>query len=144
MIYTENVKKAALIALKAHGYMLDKGGMPYIFHPFFVAEKMTDEDSAVTALLHDVLEDTEITAENIAREGFSEKVIDALKAITKADGEDYFDYIDRVKQNETAKAVKLCDLEHNCDISRIESPTDRDFKRIEKYKRAIKILKGEY
>ena len=140
MIYTENVKKAAVIALKAHGDSLDKGGMPYIFHPFYLAEQMYDEDSVITALLHDVIEDTCVTFDDLKSEGFSQNILDALESITKEKGEDYFDYIKRVSQNDTAKKVKIADLVHNMELSRLRTVDENAIKRKEKYKKAIEIL----
>ena len=142
MIRTKLTNKAYEIAFEAHKGQFDKAGVPYIFHPVHVANGMTDEDTTVVALLHDVVEDTEYTIEMLREYGFTEEQLKALDCITHRENEDYFDYVRRVKSNEIAKAVKFKDLEHNMDLSRIENPTEKDFNRIErKYKPALKMLR---
>lgn len=144
MIHTELTNRAYEIMKKAHEGQLDKAGVPYYFHPTYVAEGMTDEDTTVVALLHDVVEDTEYTIEMLREEGFTEKQLTALDCITHRDSETYFDYVRRVKDNEVAKAVKFKDLEHNMDLSRIKNPTEKDYNRIKnKYEKALKILTEE-
>ena len=121
----------------------DKGGKPYIEHLLFVANKMESEGEKIVALLHDIVEDIEgITLETLKQMGYSENIVKAVDAMTKRKGEDYEEYLKRVKQNPIARKVKLADLEHNMDLSRIENPTEKDYERIEKkYKKALKILK---
>ncbi len=118
MIYTELTNKAMKIAFKAHQGQLDKSGIPYIFHPYHLAEQMKDEFSVCVALLHDVMEDTDITYEQLARD-FPIEVMEALKLLTHREGVDYFDYVRAIKQNSIAKAVKLADIAHNSDQTRM-------------------------
>lgn len=118
MIYTELTNKAMRIAYEAHNGQYDVNGVPYIFHPYHVAEQMTDEITACTALLHDVVEDTGITFEQLEQE-FPEEVIEALRLLTHEKGTDYYEYIEKIGTNPVATAVKLADIEHNSDTSRI-------------------------
>lgn len=139
MIYTENTKKAMNIVYSAHNGQKDKSGVPYVFHPFHLAEQMETEDECIVALLHDVVEDTRITIENLATE-FSDNIIQAIKLLTHDDSVPYMDYIKKIKLNPLAKKVKLADLEHNSDTTRLENPTEKDIKRWEKYREAKEIL----
>lgn len=122
MIYTELTNKAMRIAYEAHNGQYDINGVPYIFHPYHVAERMTDEITVCVALLHDVVEDTGVTFEELEKE-FPEEVITALRLLTHEKGTDYVEYIMKIKDNPVARAVKLADIEHNSDTSRI---TDRN------------------
>lgn len=140
MIYTPLTKKAAVIAYKAHMNQYDKSGMPYIFHPMHLAESMPDELTTATALLHDVLEDTMITADDLANDGIPEEVIAALRLLTRKDDEDYFAYVRKIKGNTIAYTVKIADLKHNSDTSRLEVIDGRVKARLEKYRKALEIL----
>ena len=142
MIYTEQTKKAMIIAYNAHHGQVDKSGVPYIFHPIHVAEQMETEEECIVALLHDTVEDTNITFEVLEKE-FSATVIEALKLLTHDESIDYFDYVRKLKNNPIAKKVKLADLYHNSDITRMENPTEKDWKRKDKYHKAILILLEE-
>ncbi len=140
MIYTPMTKTAMRIMLKAHEGQLDKGGMPYAAHPFYVACCMGDEVTCTAALLHDVLEDTDMTPQQLLEAGICERAVEIVGLLTHRDNEDYFDYIRRIKPDPQAAAVKLADLRHNSDLGRLEQVSDRDRIRIEKYKKAIKLL----
>ena len=140
MIYTEYTKLAMKICFKAHAHQLDKSGLPYVFHPFHIAEQMKDEDTTIVALLHDVVEDSDITLDDLKKYGFSEDVISAVAAMTHSPNIDYMDYIAQVKKNPLAAAVKLEDLRHNSDLTRLEEVTAKDIQRNEKYKKAIELL----
>ncbi|MBQ8951108.1 MAG: GTP pyrophosphokinase [Eubacterium sp.] len=140
MIYTNLTRKAIMVAYKAHEGQMDRAGLPYILHPIHVAEQMKDEDTCVVALLHDVIEDTDITLEDLRVYGFTEAQIEGVRIMTHEEGVEYFDYIRTVKTNPLALAVKLEDLKHNSDETRIIDMTDKDIKRLEKYKKALKIL----
>lgn len=140
MIYTKFTRLALQIAYKAHEGQLDKSGLPYIFHPYHVAEQMTDEITACIALLHDVIEDTPMTIEELAAYGFPEEVIEGVRLMTHAEGVDYFDYVLKIKENPYATAVKLADLAHNSDTSRMDTVTEHDMERLEKYKKARELL----
>lgn len=140
MIYTKLTKKAIRICFNAHVNQVDKSGLPYIFHPFHLAEQMDDEDSVCVALLHDVVEDTNMTFEDLEREGFNENIINALKLLTHNKDVPYMDYVLKIKNNPLAKKVKLADLMHNSDLTRLDDLTEDDFKRIEKYNKAKHLL----
>lgn len=140
MIYTQNTLKAMNIAYTAHHGQVDKAGTPYIFHPIHLAEQMETEEECIVALLHDVVEDTDITFEQLEKE-FSDKIIDALKLLTHDDSVDYFDYVRNLKSNPIARTVKFADLCHNSDETRLPTKSSKkDKKRQEKYQKAIKIL----
>ena len=139
MIYTENTKKAMKIAYNAHRGQEDKSGVPYIYHPIHLAEHLGKEEECIVALLHDVVEDTEVTFEQLEKE-FSKKVIEALKLLTHDDSVEYMDYIRKLKNNPIARNVKLADLKHNSDKTRLTKITEKDIKRLAKYQEAIKIL----
>ena len=143
MIYTPLTKKAMKLAYEMHKDQTDKSGMPYIFHPFHLAEQMTTEETAAVALLHDVVEDTGCTLRDLAEMGFPQAVTDALALLTHDPSVPYLGYVERIKGNPIAKAVKLADLRHNSDFTRLDSVTDEDRRRVEKYRRAIEILTKE-
>ncbi len=137
------ISKAIALAASAHDEQLDKGGEPYIFHPIRVMINAEgDENVKCTAVLHDILEDTRLTEDDLRSEGFDEEIITALKLLTRNDGDDYMEYIKRLKPNKIARAVKLADLADNMDMTRIKNPTEQDFKRLEKYKKAKEILEN--
>ena len=140
MIYTEKTKKALRLCFEAHKNQLDKSGMPYVFHPFHLAEQMETEETVVAALLHDVMEDTDYTAEDLKEMGFDGDVLDALLLLTHQDGVDYMDYVKKIKSNPIAKAVKLADLTHNSDLTRLDVVDEKALERKEKYKKAIEFL----
>ena len=117
MVYTELTNKALRFAYNAHHGQLDYNGIPYIFHPIHLAEQMDDEISCCVALLHDVVEDTAVTMEELAAE-FPPEVVDAVKLLTHDSDTDYFDYVRAIKTNPIAVKVKLADLAHNSDQSR--------------------------
>ena len=133
-------RKAMEIAYRSHHGQVDKSGVPYIFHPIHLAEQMDDEISVCVALLHDVLEDTNVSEEELLKEGISEAVIKNIKLLTKDKNETYFDYLERVKSSKTAVKVKLADLKHNSDSTRLLEIKEKDRKRMEKYSEAIKRL----
>ena len=145
MIYTLLTNKALRLAYAAHHGQTDKSGQPYIFHPYHLAEQMTDEVSACTALLHDVVEDTELTIEELERE-FPKEVTEALRLLTHQAGTDYFDYVRAIRKNPVAMRVKLADLAHNSDETRFagcgEIPAEQLAKWREKYAKARAILEG--
>ena len=140
MIYTANTKKALKLCFDAHKNQVDKSGMPYVFHPFHLAEQMETEETIIVALLHDVIEDTEYTIEDLIEEGFDKTVVDAVALMTHADGVDYMQYIAAIKQNPIAKAVKLADLRHNSNISRLDVIDEKAYERRKKYMEALEFL----
>lgn len=144
MIYTNLTNKAMRIAYDAHHGQLDRNGVPYIFHPFHVAEQMKDEISVCVALLHDVVEDTSLTIEDLSRE-FPEEVVQAVSLLTHDKSEDYFDYLQRIKRNPYARNVKIADVLHNSDQSRITDPAfvseEKKISWKQKYAIALQILR---
>ena len=137
------LEKAIDLAFKVHKNQKDRYGKPYIFHPLRVMNKMDDDKEKIVAVLHDVIEDTELTYKDLCDAGFSEEIIDAIASISKQDGEEYFDYINRVMQNRLAVKVKLADLEDNMDVRRIEIITVKDRERLNKYMKAYRMIKGK-
>ena len=140
MIYTDKTKKAMKLCYDAHKDQVDKSGMPYVFHPFHVAEQMKDEATTIVALLHDVVEDTDYTLEDIAAEGFGQDIVEAVSLMTHEEDVPYLDYVAKLKDNPIARAVKLADLAHNSDPSRLGEIDEETEERLEKYKQAIKLL----
>ena len=140
MIYTEMTKKALKLCFEAHKNQVDKSGMPYVFHPFHLAEQMEDENTTIVALLHDVVEDTEYSLDDLKNMGFPQQVIEALGLLTHDKSVPYMDYIAEIKNNPIAKAVKLADLKHNNDLSRLDIIDAKVISRKEKYEKAIAFL----
>ena len=140
MIYTELTKKALKICFNAHKDQVDKTGMPYVFHPFHLAETMDTEDEVCVALLHDTVEDTSVTFEDLIKEGFNETIVNALKLLTHNDDTPYMEYVARIKENPLAREVKLADLYHNSDLTRLDVVDEWALKRNEKYKKALEYL----
>lgn len=140
MLYTQKTKKALKLCFEAHKDQKDKSGMPHVFHPFHLAEQMETEDATVVALLHDVVEDTAYTLEDLAQTGFGETVIQALTLLTHEASVDYMDYVRAIKDNPVAKAVKLADLRHNSDITRLDTVDEKALARLEKYRKAMELL----
>ena len=142
MIYTDKTKKAMKLCYEAHKDQVDKSGLPYVFHPAHVAEQMTDEATTIVALLHDVVEDTDYTLEDLAAEGFGKDILEAVALMTHEDDVPYLDYVAKLKNNPIARAVKLADLAHNSDLSRIGEVDEETKQRLEKYKKATTLLEG--
>lgn len=138
MIYTELTMKAMVLAYNAHHGQVDKGGIPYIFHPIHLAESMDDEISTCVALLHDTVEDTDVTIEELEQD-FPSAVVDAIRLLTHKEGVEYFDYVRAIKKNPIAVKVKLADLAHNSDPNRVSIQGNAE-KRRAKYAAARKIL----
>lgn len=135
------IELAEIIATEAHIGQVDKGGNPYICHPATVASLVETQDEKIVAWLHDIVEDTTVTLEDLRKFGFTDEIIDAVNAITRRQGESRKDYLNRVKQNPIAIQVKIADLKHNSDISRIPNPTSKDYERVKRYKREINELR---
>lgn len=140
MIYTPKTKKALKLCFEAHKNQIDKSDMPYVFHPFHLAEQMKTEETTVVALLHDVVEDTDYTLEELSNMGFDKPIIDALALLTHDPAVEYMDYVKAIKSNPIAKAVKLADLRHNSDLTRLDIVTEKALERQQKYLKAIAFL----
>jgi len=136
------LERAIVIAVEAHSGQVDKAGSPYILHPLRVMLSLQSNDERIVGVLHDVCEDCPgWDFDRLRDEGFSQIVIDALRSVTKIEGEQYEAFVLRASRNRVGKAVKMADLVDNSDISRIAEPTERDRKRIAKYERALALLK---
>ena len=140
MIYTELTKKAMRLAYDAHQGQFDECGVPYIFHPLHLAEQMTTEHACCAALLHDTIEDTDLTIDDLRAAGMPPQVLFAVQLLTHDPEMDYFEYVRNIKPNAIAKAVKLADLAHNSDLSRWGRVTAEDIERNRKYAEAKAIL----
>ena len=134
------LERAVAIAAVTHAGQVDKAGQPYILHPLRVMLSVRDAEARIVAVLHDVIEDTSVTVDDLRRDGFSETVLDALDTVTKRPGETYMGFVLRSAQNPIGRVVKLADLHDNSDLSRLANPTAKDHERVAKYKQAISFL----
>ena len=137
------IEKSLYIALRAYADKTDKAGREYILHPLRVMAKMDTEFEMAAALLHDVIEDSDITAEQLLAEGIPAEVVEAVRCLSRKENEDYLDFVARAKQNKIAAKVKIADIEDNLDVLRLASLDERDFARIKKYHSAWRFLKEE-
>jgi len=137
------LEKAILIAAQAHLGQRDKAGAPYILHPLRMMMRMESEAAMIAAVLHDVVEDSDRTLEQLRGEGFSEEILQAVDCLTSRDGETYDEFIARVQTSAIARQVKIADLEDNMNVKRIGEITSKDLARIEKYHRAWRALTEE-
>jgi (p)ppGpp synthase/HD superfamily hydrolase len=134
------LERAISIAAAAHAGQIDKAGHPYILHPLRVMLRVNTEEERIAAVLHDVVEDTSVTLGQLATEGFSQDVLAAVEALTKLPGESRMDAASRAVKNRIARTVKLADNTENMDLSRIASPTEKDFARLKEYERVRALL----
>jgi (p)ppGpp synthase/HD superfamily hydrolase len=134
------LERAIQIAVEAHAGQEGKDGLPYILHPLRLMLKMDTEEARIVAVLHDVVEDTEVTLDDLRREGFSEAVLENVQLLTHEDGTPYEEYVERIKPHPLARKVKLADLEDNSDIRRLSGIEEKDLQRLKKYHRAWQIL----
>ena len=139
----ELLTKAIELAKKAHEGQIDKGGSPYIGHPFRVMNQFKDEEEKIVGVLHDAVEDSDLTLEDLKRAGFSDRIIAAVDAITKREGEQIDNYLNRVMNNSIALKVKIADMTDNMDLSRITNITEKDRARIRNYQINIVKLKNK-
>ena len=143
MNYNDLYDKALQIAKRAHEGQKDKAGQDYIIHPIRVSERCDDPRAKIVALLHDTIEDSDVTADYLCEEGFTEEIVEAVVAVTHREGEEYDDYVRRAAQNELGRMVKRADLEDNMDIRRYRELTDRDVERLRKYLRAWQYIASD-
>ena len=139
---SQSLEHAIAIAAAAHEGQVDKGGAPYILHPLKVMLRVNTLEERIVAVLHDVVEDCGISFDDLRNEGFSETVLMAIASVTKVPDESYEEFVERVAQNPIGRVVKLADLEENSDLSRIAEPSWEDLERVEKYRRAIGVLRS--
>lgn len=140
--YESLLQRAIAIAAKAHEGQVDKAGNSYLDHPLFVMKNVNSIEQKIVAVLHDAVEDSELTLEQLRSQGFPEVIVSAIEAITKIEGEAYAAYLERVIANPIALRVKIADVTHNLDIRRISNPTEADFQRIAKYKKVLSQLRS--
>lgn len=136
------LEHAISLAAQAHAGQVDKAGQPYILHPLRVMLRVNTEEERIAAVLHDVVEDTSITLEQLANEGFSQTVLAAVKALTKLPGESRMEAALRAAANQVSRTVKLADNAENMDLSRMTNPTDKDFARLKEYELVRALLLG--
>jgi len=136
------LERAIELAVINHKGQTDKADQPYILHPLRLMMSMDTDEKRIVAVLHDIVEDTPITLDNLREEGFGEKIVAAIDCVTKRDGEDYDSFIKRISKNPIATEVKLADLNDNMDLSRLADVTEKDLLRVAKYQRAVKRLRN--
>lgn len=140
MLYTPMTKKAMQLAFEAHKEQKDKSGLPYIYHPFHLAEQMDTEPSVCAALLHDVVEDSDMTLDDLRAAGFTDEVVEAVALLTHAPDVPYLEYIENLRQSPLATKVKLADLRHNIDLSRLDIIDHGTREEEEEHRKAITLL----
>lgn len=140
--YDRLLELAIEVAKNAHESQKDKGGNPYFYHPQTVAESLTNTEYKISAYLHDVCEDTPITFDDLLNIGFTFRIVNSVRLLTKSGELTYEEYLRRIRMDSCARAVKIADLKHNMDISRIPAPTEKDFARLEKYKKSLAFLES--
>ncbi len=134
------LEKAIALAGDAHAGQTDKAGRPYILHPLRVMMAMADDTDMVVAVLHDVIEDTDITTNDLREQGFPEEVVVAVDCLSRRDGEDYYDFVRRAITDPIACRVKRADLMDNMNTTRLPAVTDKDKHRMQRYQKALTIL----
>ncbi len=142
MAKSATIEYAVAIAAEAHRGQKDKSGAVYLLHPLRLMFRMKSEESMMAAVLHDVVEDSDWTLERLLEAGFSRQVVDAVDCLTNREGEDYGEFVERVKKNPIALEVKIADLEDNMNVQRMNTMESKDLERIAKYHRYWKELKG--
>ena len=143
VIYTELTKKAMCVAYNAHRNQVDGGGVPAVFHPLHVAEQMADEIETAAALLHDVVEDTAMTLEDLGRAGFPPAVLEAVRLLTRDRSLPYPAYIRALKANPTARRVKIAELLHNSDRTRLAALDSRAIARLDRCAEGLRLLEED-
>ncbi|MCI6738400.1 MAG: HD domain-containing protein [Intestinibacter sp.] len=138
--YNEQLQFALELAIEKHKNQKDKSGKPYILHPLHVMETVKSDDAKIVAILHDIIEDTDVTEKDLLNAGLSKHIVDAIVMLTRTDDIDYMDYVKKVSSNPLAKEVKLADLQHNMDLRRISTLTEKDLDRTRKYQIAYHYL----
>ena len=143
---TGNLEQAIAIAARVHEGQVDKAGQPYILHPLRVMLRLSSDEERIVAVLHDVVEDSDVTFEQLAREGFSDRVLTALEGVTKRpeEGGDagYEAFVKRAAKNPLARRVKIADLLDNMDLTRLSELSERDFRRLDRYMKALRYLES--
>lgn len=138
--YNEQFQIALELAVEKHKNQTDKAGNPYILHPLHVMENVNSKEGKIVAILHDIIEDTDVTEDYLLKIGLSKRIVDAVVALTRSKGMDYQEYIKNLSSNPLAKEVKLADLEHNMDLKRLPTLEEKDLERNRKYQIAYHYL----
>lgn len=138
--YNEQFQIALELAVEKHKNQTDKAGNPYILHPLHVMENVNSKEGKIVAILHDIIEDTDITEDYLFKIGLSKRIVDAVVALTRSEDIDYQEYIKNLSSNPLAKEVKLADLEHNMDLKRLPTLEEKDLERNRKYQIAYHYL----
>ena len=134
------LERAIELAVQNHKGQKDKAGKPYILHPLRLMMSVDTDEEKIVAVMHDIVEDTEISLDDLRKKGFSDEILSAIECVTKKDEENYDSFIERIAQNPLAIKVKLADLEDNMDLTRLSKVTEKDLERVEKYKLAKQQL----
>jgi len=137
------LEETILLATEAHAGQVDKAGKPYILHPLRLMLSLSDETAQIVALLHDVVEDTPITLDDLRQRGYSEAIITAVDCLTRRDEETYQQFVARAKANPIARWVKLADIEDNMDIRRLQTISEKDTERLQRYRDAWQFLRDD-
>lgn len=135
------LSQAIILATVSHDGQVDKGGHPYILHPLRLMAQCQTDDKRIVAVLHDIVEDTPVTLDDLRSGGYPEHIVEAIDALTRREGEFYMDFIVRTHKNNLAKKVKMLDIVDNMDLSRIPNPTEADHSRMERYNKALRVLR---
>lgn len=138
--YNEQFQIALELAVEKHKNQTDKAGNPYILHPLHVMENVNSKEGKIVAILHDIIEDTDVTEDYLLKIGLSKRIVDAVVALTRSEDIDYQEYIKNLSSNPLAKEVKLADLEHNMDLKRLPTLEKKDLERNRKYQIAYHYL----
>ena len=138
--YNEQFQIALELAVEKHKNQTDKAGNPYILHPLHVMENVNSKEGKIVAILHDIIEDTDITENYLLKIGLSKRIVDAVVALTRSEDRDYQEYIKNLSSNPLAKEVKIADLEHNMDLKRLPTLEEKDLERNRKYQIAYHYL----
>lgn len=144
LLYTPLTKKALKLCFDAHKEQTDKSGMPYVFHPFHLAEQMQTETETVCALLHDVIEDTDLTPDDLVKMGFGQDILTVLQLLTHDPSVPYMTYIETLAVHPVARKIKIADLRHNSDRSRLDCIDEKVIAREKKYQKALAYLCDHY
>ena len=139
--YGKDIEQALQIAIEAHKGQNDLEGKPYILHVLRVMHSVNTDKQKITAILHDVVEDTDWTFDKLKQEGFSDEIVKAIDSVTKRKGEEYLTFVNRSNKNVIGRIVKIADITDNIDIKRIKKPTKKTFEMMKRYRKALRILK---
>lgn len=134
------LERAIEIAVAAHRGQRDRAGRPYILHPLWLMLQFEDLDAMIVAVLHDTVEDSDVSLQGLSAEGFAPHIIEAVGALTRREDESYEAFVQRSRSHPLARRVKLADIEHNLDVRRLKQIRSGDLERIEKYHRAWRVL----